>query len=99
MAEAVSVRIPEQQMQEIEHISTLAKKKKSETLREIVDLGLHTKKLELALEKFRKKEATAWKAARLADMPLTSFLDVLKEKNMFFHYSKEELEQDFKGFT
>lgn len=44
--------------------------------------GIKQKKLEMALQKFAHKEATAWKAARLADIPLTSFFDVLKERGI-----------------
>jgi predicted HTH domain antitoxin len=68
----------------------------------IIKQGLErekNKRLELALDKFRKKEATVWKAARIADMPLTNFFDVLKDKDILFHYSKEELEREFKRLT
>lgn len=95
--ETVSIRVPQEDLKEIDFISRLEKKKKAEILREILDLGIKDKKLELALEKFRRKEITAWKAARIATIPLTEFLDVLKEENLLFHYSKEELEKEFKG--
>jgi len=49
------------------------------------------------LEKYKRQEITAWKAARLMNIPLTEFLEVLKKNNMFFNYSKEELEHEFKG--
>lgn len=97
MATAISVRIPKEQVREVAHLSLLYKRKKSETLREILDLGLQQKKLDVALDAFQKKEATAWKAARLAGVPLTSFLDILKQRNILFHYSEEQVEQDFRG--
>ncbi len=99
MAETLSVRIPAAQVKAIRYLSTLSHRNKSETLREIVEVGIQNKKLELAINKFRNKEATAWKAARIAGVPLTSFLDVLKERNVLFHYSTEELEQEFKGLV
>jgi len=98
-AETMSVRILESQVQGIDFISKFHHHKKSEILREIVDLGIKSKRLELALEKFQKNEATAWKAARIADMPLTSFLDVIRERKIVFHYSKEDLEQDLRGLV
>ena len=97
MAETVSVRIDKEDVKEIDKLSKLEKKTKSNLLREILELGLKDKKLELALEKFRKNEATAWKAARIAEMPLSQFLDVLVEKKIDFHYGVKELEEDFEG--
>jgi len=97
MAETVSVRIDKEDVKEINKLSKLEKKTKSNLLREILELGLKDKKLELALEKFRKNEATAWKAARIAEMPLSQFLDVLVEKKIDFHYGVKELEEDFEG--
>ncbi len=97
-ASTISVRITEEQVQGIDFIAQHSRRKKSEMLREIVDLGLREKRLELALQKFQQKEATAWKAARLAGVPLTSFLDVLTERRIIFHYSPEDVEKEFRGF-
>ena len=97
MAETVSVRIYKEDIKEIDKLSKLEKKSKSSLLREILELGLKDKKLELALEKFRKNKLSAWKAARIAEMPLSQFLDVLVEKNIDFHYGVKELEEDFEG--
>ena len=97
MAETVSVRIDKSELREIDEISRLEKKTKSALLREILELGLKDKKLELALEKFRNKEASIGKAARIAEMPLSQFMDVLVQKNIEFHYGIKELEEDFEG--
>jgi len=96
-AETVSIRMSRESLNEVDYISKLNKKKKAEILREIFNLGIKDKRLELALEKFRKKEATAAKASRIANIPLTEFFDVLKEQNLLFHYSKNEVEEEFKG--
>lgn len=98
-SDSISVRISEQQVQGIDYISKSVKRKKSETLREIVDLGIQQKRLELALEKFQRKEATAWRASRIAGIPLTSFLDILKDHKIVFHYSPEDLRKDFRGLV
>lgn len=97
MAETVSVRIDKSELKEINDISRLEKKTKSSVLREVLEKGIKEKKLELALEKFRKNEASVGKAARIAEMPLTQFMDVLVEKNIDFHYGIKELEEDFEG--
>ena len=97
MAETVSVRIDKPELKEIEAISKLEKKTKSNVLREVLEKGIMEKKLGIALEKFRNNEATAWKAARIANIPLTQFMDILVQKGIDFHYSTKELREDFEG--
>lgn len=97
MAETVSVRIDETDLKEINEISRIERKTKSSVLREVLEKGIKEKKLELALEKFRKNEASIGKAARMAQMPLSQFMDVLVEKKIDFHYGIKELEEDFEG--
>ena len=97
MAQTVSVRIDKEELKEIDELSKIEKKTKSNVLREVLELGLKDKKLELAIEKFRNNEATAWKAARMADIPLTQFMDILVQKGIDFHYGVKELKEDFEG--
>ena len=95
MTETVSVRIDKMELKEIDKISKMEKKSKSNVLREIVDKGIKEKKLDIAIEKFRKNEATAWKAARLAGLPLSKFMDILVGRDINFHYGTKELKEDF----
>ena len=97
MAETVSVRIDKKELKEIEEISKIDKNTKSNVLREILDKGVKEKKLEIALEKFRNNEATVWKAAKIANIPLTKFMDILVQKGIDFHYGVKELREDFEG--
>ena len=97
MAETVSVRIDKRELKEIEEISKIDKNTKSNVLREILDKGIKEKKLKIALEKFRNNEATAWKAAKIANIPLTKFMDILVQKGIDFHYGVKELREDFEG--
>ena len=97
MKETVSVRIDKLELKEIKAISKIEKKSKSNVLREVLDKGIREKKLDIALEKFRNNEATAWKAAKIANIPLTQFLDILVQKGIDFHYGVKELKEDFKS--
>src|SRR3989338_4110845 len=74
MEKTISVRIGKEELIEIEDISKLEGRKKSEILRDVIDKGIKDKKLELALKKFQNNEATASKASKIAGIPLTSFL-------------------------
>ena len=87
MTDTLSVRIPEEDLIEIEKISKLEHKNKSNTLREILSSGIKEKKLEISIKKFVKKEITVTKAAEMAEIPLTTFMDLLSEKKISFHYT------------
>lgn len=99
MSETVSVRIDKLELDVIAELSKLEKKTKSNVLREVLEQGIKGKKLEIALAKFRNGEATAWKAARMADVPLSQFLEVLVQNGLDFHYGLKELKEDFEGFV
>ena len=99
MEETISVRIPREDLKMIEEASKFVKRKRSDVLRQIVELGVKQVMLVIALEIFQKNEATAWKAARLAGIPLTQFLDILAERKINFHYTKKELREEFEGLT
>ncbi len=99
MSETVSVRIDKPELAEIAELSRIEKKTKSNVLREVMERGIKGKKLEIALAKFRNNEATAWKAARLAGVPLSQFLEILVQNGIDFHYGLKELKEDFEGFA
>lgn len=94
MEKSISVRIPNEEMKEINGISSQAYSAKSVILREILRLGIKQKKLEIALEKFQKNEASAAKAASIAGISLSEFLDVLISRKIDFHYDIEDLRED-----
>ena len=96
MTDTLSVRIPEEDAIEIDTISQLERKSKSGTLRDILNIGIKQKKLEIAITKFVNKEITIAKAAEIAALPLTVLMDILSEKKISFHYSINELKEDFK---
>ncbi len=97
MEETISVRIPRRELKEIEQLSKYVKLSRSAILRNILEMGVKQKMLEVALDKFQKNEITASKAASIAGISLSDFLDILKEKGINFHYGIEELREDFEG--
>lgn len=99
MAETVSVRIGKSELNEINEISKMEKKTKSNVLREVLDKGIKERKLEIALEKFRNNEISIGKAAKIAEIPLSQFMDTLVEKKIDIHYGIKELEEDFEGLV
>lgn len=95
MEETISVRIPKEELEEINLILKYKKSTKSNILREVLKKGIKEKKLEIALEKFQNNEATASKAAKIAGIPLTLFLDILQKRGINFHYNIDDLKDDF----
>ncbi len=98
MEATVAVRIGRERLAEIKAISKEENKKNSEVLREALDLGLREKKLAVAIEKYKNKQVSVGKAAELADVPLSTFLDILRVRNVPFNYTVRELMEDFEGF-
>lgn len=96
MEDSISVRIPKEDLKEIEILSEEEKRKKSDILREILYRGIMEKRLELALRKYQNNEATASKAAKIAGITLTKFLEKLGAKGIEFHYTIEDLREDTK---
>lgn len=96
MEENVSVRIGKEELRDIDKISQYRKATKSAILREVLALGIKLKRLEIALEKFQKNEATAARAAEMAGISLSEFLEVLHERGINYHYGVEELREDVK---
>ena len=95
MEDNISVRIGKEELNEIDKISKYKQVTKSAVLREVLRFGIRQKMLEIALEKFQRNEATAAKAARIAGISLSEFLEVLHEKGINYHYGVEELRADF----
>ena len=99
MEGSISVRIPKKELKEIELILEYEKASKSAILREVLERGIKEKKLEIALEKFRNEEVTASKAAKIAGIPLTLFLDILQKKGISFHYDLADFREDMEGLV
>ena|SRR3989344_9597860 len=95
MEENISVRIPPEEMKELDKISSNARITKSAVLREVLRLGIKQKKLDIALEKFQRNEASAAKAAHIAGVSMSEFLELLHDRGINFHYGIGELREDF----
>lgn len=98
MDATIAVRIAKEKLAEIKAISKEENRKNSEILREALDIGLMEKKLAMALEKYRRREISTGKAAEMAGISLSRFLDVLREKRVPFNYTVKDLMKDFEGF-
>lgn len=94
MAETVSGRLPEEVVQALDEMGEATGRTRSEVLRDVVQRGLSEARLERALEAYRRGNASLGRASRIADVPVTVFLDELKDAGIPFRYGAEDVEQD-----
>ena len=90
----LSVRIPEQEDEELEKLAKTMKTDKSSVARKAIELGVKEIKKEEALNMVRRREWTVWKAAEYCGLSYRAFLQLLREENVPFPLSVEEFERE-----
>ncbi|KKM81301.1 hypothetical protein LCGC14_1331150 [marine sediment metagenome] len=90
----LSVRIDEKEDEELDSIAKKMKTDKSNVARRAIELGIKELKRREALEKVRLRNWTVWKAAEYCNESYRSFLRLLREENVPFPLSTEELERE-----
>lgn len=97
MSKVMSVRIPDDLEKSLLEFSEKESKPTSEVIRELLEKGLKEKRIESALELYKKGEVTLWKAASIADVSLWKMIEELKENKIEVQYGQKELEEDLKA--
>jgi predicted HTH domain antitoxin len=95
--ETIVGRITSEQKKLLEKIAKIGKVDRSKVLREVVDIGIRQKLIELSLESFRKNRISLAKAAELAGVSLWEMIEFIKEKKEPIHYTREDLEKDLEA--
>ena len=90
----LSVRIDEKEDKELETLAEKLKTDKSNIARQAIELGIKAIKRKEALERVRMKDWTIWKAAEYCGESYRSFLQLLRESNVPFPISTQELERE-----
>jgi len=90
----LSVRIDEKEDEELDNIAKKMKTDKSNVARRAIELGIKELKRKEAIEKIRIRDWTIWKAAEYCGESYRSFLRKLREENVPFPLSTEELERE-----
>ena len=96
-SKSISIRIPAEDYEDLKQISSDSGVGRSTVIRDVLERGIREKKLDIAIDKYRKHEITLWKAARMAGIPLTKFIDLLASEGLEYHYSVEEVSEEFDG--
>lgn len=95
--EGVIARVPEDMKSEIEFFAKEEETDRSSMIRRLLKDALKRKRLEHALEKYRKREVSIGKAAEIAKMPLADFMMEAANRKIHINYTKEQLVKDFKA--
>ncbi len=90
----ISARIDEELAEEIEKIAKKRGIDKSAVMRELLRIGIREFKLKEALELVRERKVTVWKAAEIAGLTYREMLEKLREHNVPFPISEEELARE-----
>ncbi len=93
--ENVQIRLPEEEISEMEELIEILHMSKSEVARNALHEGIKALKLEIAQKKYLSNEFTLCRAAEFAKVSIQEMADYLGKRQIpFFKYSERELERD-----
>lgn len=93
--ENVQIRLPEEEISELEELIEILHMSKSEVARNALHEGIKALKLEIALKKYLSNEYTLCRAAEFANVSIQEMADYLSRRQIpFFKYSENELKKD-----
>lgn len=70
---------------------------KTRALRELTKEGVKKWWLTKALALYREGKVTVWKASRIARVPLSRMVEIAASEKIPIHYTREDLDRDFKS--
>jgi predicted HTH domain antitoxin len=97
--ETISSRVEREILQELEKISKKRGVDRSVVIREMLKEGIREFKLKEALELLRERKITVWRAAEMADVTYREILDSLKQYNIPFPVTLEEIKREIKEIS
>ncbi len=97
--ETISSRVEREILEELEKISKKRGVDRSVIIREMLKEGIREFKLREALELLRERKITVWRAAEMADVTYREILDCLKQYNIPFPVTLEEIKSEIKEIS
>jgi len=92
---SISARIEKEILEEIDKIVQKMDIDRSVAIRNLIKIGIKEYKIKEALELLRQKNISIWKAAEISGLTYREILEKLREQNIPFPISKEELLREF----
>jgi len=97
MSENVAARVPDSVLDDIDYVAKEEQTDKSKVIRELLSTAVKEKLVNLALEKYAKRQVSLGKAAEIAKVPIADFMAIAAERRVPLNYSRESLEKDFEA--
>jgi len=96
MVKTVSMRLSDDTLEELDRIAQREGRDRSSVIRELLSRGIQMDKIDHAVELYKARKVTTWRAATVAGVSLYEFLDLLDERGVEFQYTLKELEEDLR---
>ncbi|MHA1379428.1 MAG: UPF0175 family protein [Candidatus Helarchaeota archaeon] len=97
MLKNIAARIPKELEDDIEDFMKDKGLDKSSAIRKILEIGLDEWKKSKAVELFRLKRVTLWKASEIAGISLREMMDELNRQKIPLHITIQDIEEDIKA--
>ena len=97
MAEGVIARVPNEIKKDIEFFAKQEQSDKSTVIRKLLTYAVKQKRLEYALNEYAARRVSLGKAAELAKMQISDFMEEAAHHHIPVNYTKEDLRRDFRA--
>ncbi len=95
MSVNIVARIPEEVSETIDFFAREEHIDKSTEIRQLLARATQEKMIEYALFRYKNKEVTLWKAAKIARIPLNKMMAIAAQQKIPLQYDQEDLKEDF----
>jgi predicted HTH domain antitoxin len=93
--ENLQIRLAEDELAEVEELTKLLHRSRSDVARNALHEGIRAMKMEMAMGKYLRNEFTLCRAAEFAGVSIQEMSDYLSARDVqFFRYPPRELEKD-----
>lgn len=98
MSITITTRVDKETLKQIDEFSKYRQMDRATMLRNLIAEGLEKEKLERTLRLYKERKVSLAKAAEILNADLWTMLEMIKREGLYLDYSKEELEEDMRGF-
>mgnify|MGYP000185599529 CR=1 FL=1 len=98
MSKIISTRVSEDILKELEFIEKVEKSDRATVVRKLLTEGIRVWKEKYALELYRERKVSLWRAARIAGISLWDMMKLISQHKIPLDYTEEELMEDYKAF-
>ena len=97
MPGVISIRPTKEIEKRLKKIERLEHMEKSALVRKLLLKGAEEELKQQALELFREKKVSVGKAAEIAGLSVYEILNLIRQKGIYLHIEREEIEEDLKA--